>query len=449
MEKCKRPSFLMGLLLCLVVLSATFPYCFAAAFSKPNPKKFGSSFVFPVDGNVYPKGYYHVSLFIGHPPKLYFLDIDTGSDLTWLQCDAPCVKCTPAPHSLYKPNKNLISCQNPLCASVNGPGNHHCEDQDQCDYEIVYADQGSSIGVLVEDTFPLKFTNGTVVSPRLAFGCGYNQEIPDPNNAPYTDGVLGLSGDKSSIPRQLRNIGLSRNVVGHCLSAQGGGFLFVGDDLLPSTGVSWAPLLRKPTDDFREHLSLGPADILFGELKTGVNGVPVIFDSGSTYSYFSIQAYDVLLDLIKEDLKEKQLKEAKGDGSLPVCWKGPKPYKSAVEAKSYFKPITMSFRKANNVQLHIYPEAYLIATKHGNICLGILNGSEVGLEHVNVIGDISMQDKMVIYDYENQRIGWFEANCDKLYSVDGNHNVCFHQPHSADIAFPTEQWCPADILLEK
>ncbi|EAY80192.1 hypothetical protein OsI_35377 [Oryza sativa Indica Group] len=26
----------------------------------------------------------------GVPAKPYFLDIDTGSDLTWVECDAPC-----------------------------------------------------------------------------------------------------------------------------------------------------------------------------------------------------------------------------------------------------------------------------------------------------------------------------------------------------------------------
>lgn len=36
---------------------------------------------------------YNVTLNIGQPPKPYFLDPDTGSDLTWLQCDAPCVRC--------------------------------------------------------------------------------------------------------------------------------------------------------------------------------------------------------------------------------------------------------------------------------------------------------------------------------------------------------------------
>lgn len=38
--------------------------------------------------------YYSVSVSIGRPPKTFDLDIDTGSDLTWVQCDAPCTGCT-------------------------------------------------------------------------------------------------------------------------------------------------------------------------------------------------------------------------------------------------------------------------------------------------------------------------------------------------------------------
>jgi hypothetical protein len=37
--------------------------------------------------------HYYVAMSIGDPAKPYFLDVDTGSDLTWLQCDAPCQSC--------------------------------------------------------------------------------------------------------------------------------------------------------------------------------------------------------------------------------------------------------------------------------------------------------------------------------------------------------------------
>ncbi|KAJ8535716.1 hypothetical protein K7X08_023436 [Anisodus acutangulus] len=396
-----------------VLLCGYFQGCFSA-FNLPHPpwkkqSNFGSSIVFPLTGNVYPKGYYQVTLNVGQPPKPYFLDIDTGSDLTWLQCDAPCRKCTPAPHRPYKPNnKNIVKCEDPICASLN----HPCHNpNDQCDYEVEYADHCSSLGVLVKDAFPVKLTNGTTFVPPLVFGCGYDQEVPASAHAPFTDGILGLGNGKSSIVSQMSSSGLIRNVVGHCLSGQGGGYLFLGDDVLPSSGIVWTPIVRASSE---KHYSLGPADLLFGGQATGIKGLPVIFDSGSTFTYFNSEAYKTLLSSIKKNINTKQLTDAVDDKSLPVCWKGSKPFKSINDAQSYFKPLTLSFTKSKNIQLQLTPEAYLIHTDHGNVCLGILNGSEVGLGNVNIIGDISMLDKMVIYDNEKRQIGWVPANCNKL-----------------------------------
>nr|XP_023918139.1 aspartyl protease APCB1-like [Quercus suber] len=56
-------------------------------------KKVDASSILPVRGNVYPDGLYYTYILVGDPPKRYFLDIDTGSDLTWIQCDAPCISC--------------------------------------------------------------------------------------------------------------------------------------------------------------------------------------------------------------------------------------------------------------------------------------------------------------------------------------------------------------------
>jgi hypothetical protein len=41
----------------------------------------------------FPGSHYYVTMNIGDPAKPYFLDVDTGSDLTWLQCNAPCQSC--------------------------------------------------------------------------------------------------------------------------------------------------------------------------------------------------------------------------------------------------------------------------------------------------------------------------------------------------------------------
>lgn len=414
-EKRLRVIELTALL--FLAMFATLPAgCFSAANHPPLNKKksatrVGSSVVFPVQGNLYPLGYYSSNLNIGNPPKQFNLDIDTGSDLTWVQCDAPCTGCTEPLGRLYKPNKkNLVSCGDPLCVALHSPANPKCKNpNEQCDYEIQYADHGSSLGVLVRDEFPLRLTNGSVIRPRLTFGCGYDQKHAGPHSPPPTAGVLGLGNGKASILSQLHSMGLTRNVLGHCLSGRGGGFLFFGDDLVPSSGIAWTAMSRSSLE---YHYAAGAAELLFDGKSTGIKGLVAVFDTGSSYTYFNAQAYQETVNLLKKGLTGKPLKVAPEDKSLPFCWKGTKPFKTVGDVKNYFKPLALSFAK--NVRFQLPPEAYLIVTKLGNVCLGVLNGAEVGLGNLNIIGDISMQDKMVIYDNEKQQIGWTPANCDRL-----------------------------------
>ncbi|CAB4309202.1 unnamed protein product [Prunus armeniaca] len=330
-----------------------------------------SSIVLPVHGNVYPIGSYNVTLNIGQPPKPYFLDPDTGSDLTWLQCDAPCVRCTEAPHPLYRPNNDLVVCKDPLCEALHAPGSHKCDNPEQCDYEVEYADGGSSLGVLVRDAFLLNFTNGNQRTTHLALGCGYDQ-LPGSSYHPI-DGVLGLGKGKPSIVSQLSNQGLVRHVI-------------------------------------------GLAELIVGGKSTGFRNLVMVFDSGSSYTYLNSQAYQFLTSWLKRELTGKPLKEALDDKTLPLCWKGRKPFRNIRDVKTYFKPLALRFAsgRKDTTLFELPPEAYLIISSKGNVCLGILNGGEVGLQNSNIIGDISMQDKMVIYDNEKQMIGWGPGNCDQL-----------------------------------
>ncbi|KAK8702860.1 hypothetical protein V6N13_021195 [Hibiscus sabdariffa] len=257
----------------------------------------------------------------------------------------------------------------------------------------------SSLRVLVRDVFLLSNTNGIRLGPRLALGLVllakmiFNISSNTPVKSALSlgsclwhhpmlykqrsltifgllfarkelDGILGLGRGKSSIVSQLLSQGLVRNVVGHCLSRIGGGFLFFGDDLYDSSNLN-------------------------------------------------AQAYRALTVL--KELSGRSLKEAPEDWKLPLRWKGRKPFRSVHSAKKYFKTVlspafTDSGRR--EIQFELHPEAYLI--KKGNVCLGILNGTEIRLQKLNVIGDVSMQNRMVIYDNEKQVIGWSPANCDHL-----------------------------------
>ena len=59
----------------------------------------------------------------------------------------------------------------PLCHAIFANETCCCESpDDQCDYEVEYADNGSSLGVLVTDYFHLRLMNGSLVRPHIAFG---------------------------------------------------------------------------------------------------------------------------------------------------------------------------------------------------------------------------------------------------------------------------------------
>ncbi|ESR47472.1 hypothetical protein CICLE_v10001860mg [Citrus x clementina] len=220
--------------------------------------------------------YFAVNLTVGKPPKLFDFDFDTGSDLTWVQCDAPCTGCTKPPEKQYKPHKNIVPCSNPRCAALHWPNPPRCKHpNDQCDYEIEYGDGGSSIGALVTDLFPLRFSNGSVFNVPLTFGCGYNQHNPGPLSPPDTAGVLGLGRGRISIVSQLREYGLIRNVIGHCIGQNGLGVLFLGDGKVPSSGVAWTPMLQNSAD--LKHYILGPAELLYSGKSCGLKDLNTHF----------------------------------------------------------------------------------------------------------------------------------------------------------------------------
>ncbi|XP_059630719.1 aspartic proteinase Asp1-like [Cornus florida] len=366
-----------------------------------SPNCMGSSFIFPVHGDVYPNGFFYVSVNIGNPPKTYHLDIDTGSDLTWVQCEVPANLHKPH-HNPYKPKYNVVCCKDPLCASVNQPPDHPCRiPDDRCHYVVEYADHSSSLGVLVRDYFTF---NEAANRHILAFGCGYHQKNSDPSLP--VDGVFGLADGKSSLLRQLHSLNLTRNVIGHCFSRRGGGFLFFGDGLVPS-GIVWTPMETNPLN----HYLSGPVDLLLGEQTLVAENLDIVFDSGSTYTYLNSHTYINTLSKIMTEIKTKPLQAV--DDELPVCWKGVKPFRSIEAVKNYFSPLALRFR--NNVRFALPPENYLIVTSRGNVCMGILNAGEINLEHPNIIGDISMLDKVVVYDNERRMIGWASSNCDRRF----------------------------------
>jgi len=49
---------------------------------------------------------------------------------------------------------------------------------------------------------------------------------------------------------------------------------------------------------FSNHYTTGPADLLFNGKPTGLKGLKLIFDTGSSYTYFNSKAYQTIINLV-------------------------------------------------------------------------------------------------------------------------------------------------------
>ncbi|XP_006354730.1 aspartic proteinase Asp1 [Solanum tuberosum] len=386
--------------------------------------KLDSSVNFPVRGNIHSEGLYYTYMLVGNPPRPYFLDIDTGSDLMWIQCDAPCTSCAKGAHPLYKPrNVNMIPPKNPYCVEVQeNLKSKYCDNCHQCDYEIEYADRSSSVGVLAKDELQLVLANGTGTKPSVVFGCAYDQQGTLLNTLASTDGILGLSRAPISLPSQLASHGLINNVIGHCLRTDtNGGYLFLGNDFVPQWRMSWVPMLNNPFPNLYQaqlmKMNYGGKELRLGSTSYGQG--TVVFDSGSTYTYFTDQAYKALISMLEEISSEDLIKDA-SDTTLPICWRAKFPVRSIEEVRQFFKPLNLQFGskwRIVSTKLWIPAEGFLTISEKGNVCLGILDGSNVHDGSAIILGDISLRGQLFVYDNVNQKIGWIRSNCERPEKV--------------------------------
>ncbi|KAM0908864.1 hypothetical protein ACQ4PT_015198 [Festuca glaucescens] len=339
-----------------------------------------------------PERRYYTSINIGNPARPYFLDVDTGTDLTWIQCDAPCTNCTKGPHPLYKPTKgNMVHPKDSLCQELQGNQNY-CDTCKQCEYEIAYADRSSSSGVLARDSMQLITADDERENVPFVFGCAYDQQGKLLDSTAGTDGVLGLSNGAISLPTQLANQGIISNVFGHCIPANptSSGYMFLGDEYILRWGMTWVPIRNGPENVYSTEVQ---------KVNYGGQELNVRRQAGKL-----TQLEDVSPGFVHDD----------SDQTLPFCMKPNFPVRSVDDVKELFKPLQLQFRKRWFViprTFTISPENYLIISEKGNVCLGVLDGTEIGHRSTIIIGDASLRGKLVVYDNDENQMGWAQSDC--------------------------------------
>ncbi|CAO2197245.1 unnamed protein product [Urochloa humidicola] len=135
-----------------------------------------------------------------------YLMFDTGSDLSWTQCER-CRNCARGHFPPYYPSKSStsrsVSCDDPLCEHALGTS-YDESGSGQCRFFRGYADGSAATGYLVSDIFHFSLEGNTDYhfEPEIVFGCATAEKSMFVRE--YNTGILALDTSRLSFLAQVR-----------------------------------------------------------------------------------------------------------------------------------------------------------------------------------------------------------------------------------------------------
>ncbi|KAI7727988.1 hypothetical protein M8C21_006055 [Ambrosia artemisiifolia] len=365
-------------------------------------------------------GLYYTKIGIGTPSKEYYVQVDTGSDIMWINC-IQCEGCVKKGYrgldlTQYDPNASFtetsVTCYDEICKDINGGTVHGCRANAPCFFSESYGDKSSSTGYLVKDVVQYNGVSGDLETRRenetVVFGCGTLQTGNLNSSDDALDGILGFGNSNASVISQLASSGKVKRMFAHCLDSDNGGGIFaIGHVVQPKVNSTY--LIQDQV-----HYTVNVIGIEVGaeflNLSTDSNGVEkrrAIIDSGTTLAYLPEVIYKSLMNKIVAGQFDMRY-VFQHDEYTCVKLSG------SVDDK--FPAVTFHFE--NSLSLKVYPHDYLFANG-GLMCLGWQNndlGSKSTRETI-VLGDLVLSNKLVLYDLEKQTIGWTEYNCSSNITI--------------------------------
>ncbi|KAH1249981.1 Aspartic proteinase-like protein 2 [Glycine soja] len=356
-------------------------------------------------------GYYTTRLWIGTPPQMFALIVDTGSTVTYVPCST-CEQCgrhqdpkfQPESSSTYQPVKCTIDC--------------NCDgDRMQCVYERQYAEMSTSSGVLGEDV--ISFGNQSELAPqRAVFGCE-NVETGDLYSQ-HADGIMGLGRGDLSIMDQLVDKKVISDSFSLCYGGMdvGGGAMVLGG-ISPPSDMTFAysdPDRRcfrggnSPyyNIDLKEMHVAGKRLPLNANVFDGKHGT--VLDSGTTYAYLPEAAFLAFKDAIVKELQSLKQISGPDPNYNDICFSGAG--NDVSQLSKSFPVVDMVF--GNGHKYSLSPENYMFrhSKVRGAYCLGIFQN---GNDQTTLLGGIIVRNTLVMYDREQTKIGFWKTNCAELW----------------------------------
>ncbi|XP_016450039.1 aspartic proteinase PCS1-like [Nicotiana tabacum] len=353
-----------------------------------------------------------VTLPIGTPPQNQEMVLDTGSQLSWIQCDKKTPK-KPPPTTSFDPSLSssfsALPCNHPLCKpripDFTLPTS--CDQNRLCHYSYFYADGTLAEGNLVREKFT--FSNSQI-TPPLILGCA--TESSDDK------GILGMNLGRFSFASQAKVQKFS-----YCVPSRQGNLLPSGTFYLGQNPNShmfqYINLLTFPQSQRMPNLdplayTIGMVGINIGGKRLNIServfrpnaggSGQTMIDSGTQYTFLVEEAYNKVREEIIKLVGSKLKKGYVYGGSLDMCFDTI----NSVQVGQLIGDMTLEFE--NRVEIMINKEKMLDDVGGGVHCIGIGRSDSLGIAS-NIIGNFHQQNLWVEFDLSNRRVGFGKAEC--------------------------------------
>ncbi|GFQ04774.1 aspartic proteinase pcs1 [Phtheirospermum japonicum] len=362
-----------------------------------------------------------VSLAVGSPPQNVTMVLDTGSELSWLQCNK-----TRTDRPVFDPDKSSsyapVACSSPTCTTQTQDFSipASCDSKNLCHAILSYADASSSEGNLASDNFAIAGSK----FPGAIFGCmdsGYSANSDEDSK---TTGLMGMNRGSLSFISQMGFKKFSYCISGSDLS----GILLFGDSnftwLLP---LNYTPLVQIPTPlpyfnrvaytvqlegiKVSEKLLALPKSVFVPD-HTGAGQTMV--DSGTQFTFLLGPAYTALRnEFVNQTAGALRVLEDPNfvfQGAFDLCFRVPTNLTGLPELPS----VSLVFRGAqitvSGGQL-LYRVPGEVRGNDWVHCFTFGNSDLLGME-AYIIGHHHQQNIWMEFDLERSRIGVAQVRCD-------------------------------------
>ncbi|CAI0438592.1 unnamed protein product [Linum tenue] len=359
---------------------------------------------------------YFVTVGVGTPAQQQSLIFDTGSDLTWTQCQ-PCVRsCYKQQEKIFDPSSSAsyrnVSCSSASCSALASatsmfhsiigilinqvrikPG---CSSS-TCVYGIQYGDSSYSVGFYGTEKITLTTSTGGVFN-NFFFGCGQNNQ----GLFRGTAGLLGLGRDKVSFVSQTAR--KYRKRFSYCLPSTSSdtGFLTFGGGASTTKSVKYTPLSASSAGT--SFYGLDITAISVGGQKLPISATVFstaggVIDSGAVISRLPPAAYSALRSAFRQQMSSYPL--GKPRSILDTCY----------DFSSYdvVSVPGISFFFAGGVEVEIGAVGILYGFSISQVCLAFKGNDDAS--EVAVFGNVQQRTMEVVYDGARGRVGFAGGGC--------------------------------------